>query len=50
MVKRILRKYKYPPDDPKTGEYTVSVTKVLEQAEQLADYWTKENFVPQVNT
>lgn len=42
MVKRILRKYKYPPDDPKTGEYTVSVTKVLEQAEQLADYWTRE--------
>jgi type I restriction enzyme R subunit len=43
MVKRILRKYKYPPDDPKTGEYTVSVTKVLDQAEQLADYWTKES-------
>jgi type I restriction enzyme R subunit len=42
MVKRILRKYKYPPDDPKTGEYTVSVTKVLDQAEQLADFWTKE--------
>ncbi|MHC1783823.1 MAG: type I restriction endonuclease subunit R [Anaerolineaceae bacterium] len=42
MVKRILRKYKYPPDDPTTGEYTVSVTKVLEQAERLADYWTRE--------
>lgn len=41
MVKRILRKYKYPPDDPATGEYTVSVKKVLDQAEQLADYWTK---------
>jgi len=41
MVKRILRKYKYPPDDPSTGEYTISVTKVLDQAEQLADYWTK---------
>ena len=41
LVKRILRKYKYPPDDPATGEYTVSVTKVLEQAELLADYWTK---------
>lgn len=41
MVKRILRKYKYPPDDPTTGEYTVSVTKVLDQAEQLADFWTK---------
>lgn len=42
MVKRILRKYKYPPDDPATGEYTVSVTKVLDQAELLADFWTKE--------
>ena len=41
MVKRILRKYKYPPDDPTTGEYTVSVNKVLDQAEKLADYWTK---------
>ncbi|MCX5855856.1 MAG: type I restriction endonuclease subunit R, partial [Deltaproteobacteria bacterium] len=41
LVKRILRKYKYPPDDPTTGEYTVSVTKVLDQAELLADYWTK---------
>ncbi|MHC1771715.1 MAG: type I restriction endonuclease subunit R [Flexilinea sp.] len=41
LVKRILRKYKYPPDDPITGEYTVSVNKVLEQAEKLADYWTK---------
>jgi type I restriction enzyme, R subunit len=40
LVKRILRKYKYPPDDPTTGEYTVSVTKVLDQAELLADYWT----------
>jgi type I restriction enzyme R subunit len=42
MVKRILRKYKYPPDDPTTGEYTVSVTKVLDQAELLADFWTKD--------
>ena len=41
MVKRILRKYKYPPDDPTTGEYTVSVTKVLDQAELLADFWTQ---------
>jgi type I restriction enzyme, R subunit len=41
MIKRILRKYKYPPDDPTTGDYTVSVTNVLEQAELLADYWTK---------
>jgi type I restriction enzyme R subunit len=41
LVKRILRKYKYPPDDPTTGEYTVSVNKVLEQAARLADYWTK---------
>lgn len=42
MVKRILRRYKYPPDDPATGEYTISVNKVLDQAEMLADYWTKE--------
>lgn len=40
LVKRILRKYKYPPDDPTTGEYTVSVNKVLDQAELLADFWT----------
>ena len=42
LVKRILRKYKYPPDDPTTGEYTVSVNKVLDQAELLADFWTKD--------
>lgn len=42
LVKRILRKYKYPPDDPETGDYTISVTKVLDQAELLADFWTKE--------
>lgn len=41
LVKRILRKYKYPPDDPTTGEYTTSVTRVLDQAEQLADFWTR---------
>ena len=41
LVKRILRKYKYPPDDPSTGEYTVSVNKVLDQAGQLADYWSR---------
>ena len=39
--KRILRKYKYPPDDPATGEYTVSVNKVLEQSKLLSDFWTK---------
>jgi type I restriction enzyme R subunit len=41
LVKRILRKHKYPPDDPATGEYTESVNKVLAQAELLADFWTK---------
>ena len=41
LVKRILRKYKYPPDNPRTGEYTVSVNKVLDQAELLADFWSK---------
>jgi type I restriction enzyme R subunit len=41
LIKRILRKYKYPPDDPATGEYNVSVNKVISQAELLADYWSK---------
>jgi len=40
LVKRILRKHKYPPDDPVTGEYTVSVKKVLDQAELLAEFWS----------
>lgn len=40
LVKRILRKYKYPPDDPTTGEYTESVNRVLEQAESFADFWS----------
>jgi type I restriction enzyme R subunit len=40
LIKRILRKYKYPPDDPATGEYTVSVNRVLGQAELLADVWS----------
>jgi type I restriction enzyme R subunit len=39
LVKRILRKYKYPPDDPVTGEYRERVTSVLEQAEGMADGW-----------
>jgi type I restriction enzyme, R subunit len=43
MIKRILRKYKYPPDDPKTGEYTVSVSNVLDQAELLARFWANGN-------
>ena len=42
LVKRILRKYKYPPDDPETGEYNISVSKVLDQAELLAEFWTNE--------
>src|SRR5438309_5990439 len=40
LIKRILRKYKYPPDDPATGEYTTSVNKVLNQAELLGNYWS----------
>jgi type I restriction enzyme R subunit len=39
LVKRILRKYKYPPDDPATHEYTTSVTRVLDQAKQYAQVW-----------
>jgi len=41
LVKRILRNHKYPPDDPTTGEYTISVNKVLDQASLLADYWSQ---------
>jgi len=37
LVKRILRKYHYPPDDPETKDYTVSVNRVLEQAEVIAE-------------
>lgn len=40
LIKRILRRHKYPPDDPATGEYTVSVQRVLSQAEVLADEWS----------
>jgi type I restriction enzyme R subunit len=43
LIKRILRKYKYPPDDPATGEYTTSVNKVLTQAELLAEFWSQNN-------
>ncbi|MBP7388771.1 MAG: type I restriction endonuclease subunit R [Chitinophagales bacterium] len=40
IVKRILREYGYPPDDPLTKEYTVSVDRVLEQAEMFAGEWS----------
>ena len=40
LVKRILREYKYPPDDPVTGEYTVSVNRVLEHAVVMAHDWS----------
>ena len=43
FVKRILRKHKYPPDDPITGEYTVSVKKILDQAELLSDLWSQSD-------
>ena len=39
IVKRVLREYGYPPDIPGTKEYTVSVDRVLSQAELLADIW-----------
>jgi len=42
MVKRILRKYKYPPDDPTTHEYKESVDRVLEQAKGFARVWGEE--------
>jgi type I restriction enzyme R subunit len=37
MVKRILRKYKYPPDKQENAIKTV-----LEQAETLSDFWTAD--------
>jgi type I restriction enzyme R subunit len=37
LVKRILKKYNYPPDDPQTGNYAKSVNRVLEQAKLLAN-------------
>ena len=42
-VKRILREHGYPPDVPGTKEYTISVDRVLNQAEMLADYWMNTN-------
>ncbi len=41
-IKRILRLYRYPPDDPATGDYTVSVNKVITQAGLLPDAWSRE--------
>jgi type I restriction enzyme R subunit len=35
IVKRILRKYGYPPDKQESATNTV-----LQQAELLSDYWT----------
>lgn len=40
IVKRLLREYGYPPDIPGTKEYTVSVDRVLSQAEVLAETWS----------
>lgn len=40
IVKRVLREYGYPPDDPLTKEYTTSVDRVLEQAEAFAGEWS----------
>ncbi len=39
LVRRLLRRWKYPPDDPETQEYTESVDLVLKQAEALAGSW-----------
>jgi type I restriction enzyme R subunit len=37
MVKRILKKYKYPPD-----QADAAVQLVLEQAQALGDEWTHQ--------
>ena len=36
LIKRLLRKYKYPPDGQDDA-----VARVIEQAEALADVWSK---------
>lgn len=38
MVKRILRKHRYPPE--KDGTYDKSISLVIEQAEELSREWT----------
>jgi len=43
IVKRILKKHGYPPDDPATGDYNVSVNRVLEQAKQMANDFSDNN-------
>jgi type I restriction enzyme R subunit len=40
IVKLVLREYGYPPDDPLTKEYTISIDRVLEQAEAFAGEWS----------
>ena len=35
LIKRLLRKYKYPPEGQEAA-----ITMVLEQAEALADQWS----------
>ena len=41
-VKRILKKYGYPPDDPTTGDYNISVNRVIEQAKLLGDNFSDQ--------
>jgi len=41
LIQSVQVKLRVLPDDPSTGEYSVSVNKVLDQAEKLADYWSK---------
>lgn len=39
MVKRILRKHRYPPEAD--GGYDKAIQLVLDQAETFADEWSK---------
>jgi len=40
LVRRALRKWKYPPDDPVTKEYRESIDLVMQQAEALSQSWS----------
>ena len=40
LVRRALRKWKYPPDDPITKEYKESIDLVMLQAEALSNSWS----------
>ncbi|MBF0543089.1 MAG: hypothetical protein HQM08_01585 [Candidatus Riflebacteria bacterium] len=42
-MRLVLRFLNYPPDDPATGEHSIAVNKVLDQAELLVDFGQQMN-------